>query len=409
MRLILPESRALLERKRRRVNYTVEVLRGATWVNLKNLYGREWVKSLQITEDIDSPSMELQFEVQREWEKTSLSPLMEFSRVNRVDVAGTEETVPVLELDSRVVVWVSISSEESFSENWMQIFDGRITNVDPAGSTIKVVARDRMHDLVTTWIETKEQQLGSTDGTPVETLIQGILDAWAPGITLQTPVSPNWLVNLYKQERMPVYEALNTIVLQFGWDLRFRYSSIQSNHYLTLYEPGRDRLTDDYTFGPDDYYDLSGMSLNLDGVRNVVNVGAGPNGARVLATAESAASLTKYRIRRVMWIEEDPNSPIQTVSQAGRMATSALSDLSFPKYAMGCTMPIFPWVQLGDRYHFEPNYKQFDAGQTFSVGGYTHEIRNGKATTTLRMRDGQPSAAYGRWLRREHRRGVKFL
>jgi hypothetical protein len=183
MRQILPESRALLERRRRRVNYTFQIVAndGSSW-NLNNLFGREWVKSFSITEDIDSPSMELQFEVQREWEKTSLSPLMEFSRANQLE--STSPLGPILGLDQQVRVWVSIRPEESFNEDWMMVFDGRITNVDPAGSTIKVVARDRMHDLVTTWIETKEQQLGSVDGTPVETLIQGILDAWTPGITL---------------------------------------------------------------------------------------------------------------------------------------------------------------------------------------------------------------------------------
>lgn len=301
-----------------------------------------------------------------------------------------------------------LTSEDAFSESWMSIFEGRITSVDPSSTTIKVSARDRGHDLVTTWIEAKEQIWGTAAGMPVEEVMWRMLSGWNISTPLYTPVSPNWLVKEFKQERMPLYEAMQNITLQFGWDLRYRYT-IGNLINLTLYEPDREKSVADFSFGPDDYYDLSGMATTLDGVRNRTHVTFGPSGARETVSVESAASLAKYRIPRVMWIEEASNSPLSSASEASRMALACLKDLAFPKYAMQATMPLFPWAQLGDVYTFTANDLVFDSAKDFSLAGYTHEIKGGKATTTMRLRDGKPSGAYGRWLQREFRRGVKFL
>lgn len=412
MRTIYDSELALLKRRRRQVSYALTVRTpDGVQHRLDNKFGREWVKSLRITEDIDQPSMSLDVELQREWESYSLSPLVYHSRFNTAPLGVNEfggSNQPMLELDNRIYVWVNLTPEDNFTESWMLIFSGRIISVDPSGSTIKLVARDAGHDLVTTWIETASQTLGTVEGQPVEQLIGQLLSSWKITTPLFTPVSPNWLVKQFKQERMPLYEALSNIVMQFGWDLRYRYT-VGNLINLTLYEPDREKNTADFSFGPDDYYDLSGMATTLDGVRNRIHLTYGPSGARATVSVESAGSLSKYRIPRVMWIEESSNSPLSLESEASRMALACLKDLAFPKFAMQATMPLFPWAQLGDVYTFTGNDLVFDQSKDFSVAGYTHDIKGGKATTTLRLRDGKPSGAYGRWLQREFRRGVKFL
>ncbi len=210
------DDEALFRRRRREVSYALSVRdKDGVHHRLDNKFGREWVKSIKITEDIDQPSMTLDVELQREWEAYSLSPLIYNSRFNTETVLREfdGDNKPLLELDNRIYVWVSLQPEGLFSEAWMNIFSGRISSVDPSGATIKLLARDAGHDLVTAWIKKKEEIWGTVEGQPVEEVMESILHAWGIGVALYVPKSPNWLVKQFKQERMPLYEAMQNIYI----------------------------------------------------------------------------------------------------------------------------------------------------------------------------------------------------
>jgi hypothetical protein len=197
---------------------------------------------------------------------------------------------------------------------------------------------------------------------------------------------------------------------QIGWDIRWRwYEGDQYDGAPTFFNPDRTKTTADYVFGSSDYYDLTAMPYSLDNVRNSVYVSFGPPGARQTSWHANTISRDLYRLNRAMWIEESSDSPLQTMAEASLMSDNILADLAFPKATMTASMPLFPWVELHDVYSFAPNGVHFDTALNFAVAGFSHEISEGEASTSLTLRDGAPAAGSKKWLRREHRQGVKYL
>ncbi len=131
MRIMNADGVAILRRGRRRVNYNVWVYQVNKWVRLNDLYGRDWIKSIRLTEDLDSPSATLDFEVQREWESINLSPLVNSGRSGRVNnvinADGQPEFAPLLQVDARVEVYISVSSDTEWQEYHLKVFSGRIS------------------------------------------------------------------------------------------------------------------------------------------------------------------------------------------------------------------------------------------------------------------------------------------
>ncbi len=403
-------QQTVLQQKYRRLNYDVRVTtKTGRQISLRHYRGREFLRRLRISADIDSPSMELELDVQREWESISFSPLMLGSIANRVPVGGASDVA--LQQDNVVQVFVGVPGLDALTEEFMCIFYGRISSVDSGSPIMKVVARDPLHDLNAAWITDAEQELGSAGGTPAEVIMVDLMNRYGLGIpSIYTPTSPGWMITPYLQERSSLWEALSRFAAQIGWDLRWRWRPGDAyDGAPTFFEPGRDNMVDNYLFRADDYYDLSSLPVNLDEVRNSIYVTYGPEANRQTVWHLNLSSIEKYRLTRSMWIEEASNSPLQSEPEANAMALAALRDLSRPKASMSATMPLFPWVELHDRYAFAPNMVHFDSLLSFSTSGYAHEISGGEATTTLNLRDGGPAAGAKSWLRREFRQGVKYL
>jgi hypothetical protein len=202
-------------------------------------------------------------------------------------------------------------------------------------------------------------------------------------------------------------DALLARVDQIGWALRYKWDATTASFRLTLYDVQRGKTTPDWSFGPDDYYDVSGLKISNKDVRNVVQLiySNKASGTRDKVVVTNTASAQKYG-ERFAEIAEASASQIDTPIEANAMAQAILSDLCEPGAEHAITTDYFFATELGDYYQYLPNAKHYDALQKWAVISVRHELNaEGKCTSTITTR-GKPATAYKRWLRIEGRPGV---
>ena len=253
---------------------------------------------------------------------------------------------------------------------------------------------------------------GSSGGTPLETVIQDIIDGNAPPSvgytggtpTLYTPTSPSFDLLPYYQQREPVQTAIENLALMIGWTCKYRFDPEIRTHRLTLLEPDRAKTTPDYTFTSDEIIDFTQASIDSKDIRNVVELtfsdsngtkdGAGQY-PRITIRKEDATSITAYGYR-ICQIAEASTSQIDTFTEASDLADAILSDLKDPKADIVMEAPLRRFVQLGDLYRLPSNKYVWDQLKDVAVVGYAHSFSDGRASTTLTLR-GQPAAATKGW------------
>ena len=411
MRTLTSSQAQALASSNRSTRYRVWVdsTGAGAFVNLSSLAGYDYVGDVSYGTTVDQPVDTADIKLARAVFALSLNPLMGTSKWNNgqamvgpgrrifVEAATTLLDVPVTALQ------------------WQRVFDGYIDDVDPSGEIMNLACRDLAALLVDTFIET-ERTYGSSLGVPVQTVMQSILNdnVNTPGlgsVTLYVPVAPTFLVLLFKQQKQSVMDALQALADQIGWAVRYRWDGNTGQFQLTLYQPDRAKTTPDYTFGPDDYYDVKTLRVSRKDVRNVVQLvyddktvaTTAPLRQRVIV--QDGASIAQYG-RRWMELSEASTSQIDTPAEATTMATAALSDLAQPFADHEILADYFFASELADLYAFKPNGQHYDALQKFAVVGLKHELTvDGSARSTITVR-GKPSTGYRRWLRMEGRPGV---
>lgn len=259
----------------------------------------------------------------------------------------------------------------------------------------------------------------TSTGTALETVLQQIVnDNMSAPITINTPVSPGWLIKWYAQARTGTWTALRALVDQIGWDLRDVWHSGTSDLRFELRDPNRAKVVPDRTFGPGDRYALTRLEKRLDGIRNRIKVwyfdsadlDAAGRPRKKFVVVEDAASISKYG-RRFMEVSEASTSTIDTSAEALAFANAMLSDLAEPNAEQECEFPFFPFVELTDLYRFTSDEKHYDANTDLAVVGYMHSFRaarGGSSTvrTSITCR-GKPSTGYERWLRMDAGRNTE--
>lgn len=398
------------------------------WRDLGRLNAnRNWVQQVQVdTERVDQPVASASVYLRRDGPLgESLAPLMSQSPLNRLppdDYAplldiGVPIRISVLVLEAGQLpssVLVSEDGEILMTEDEehlvvgdtppRRIFDGRIDKVAWQEDPIQLSCSDLGAWLMDTQIE-ETREYGSDEGVPVETVMQEILDDWPSvqgAITLHVPTSPGWLIRKYAQDRTKVLEAVRNLALQIGWELRYRYDEA-GVYRLTLFSPDRENTDPLWSIGPQQYYDVRGMDVRLDDIRNVVAV---PffmaNGFPDIAVAQDTLSIGRVG-RRFMEIQEADTSNIDTMLEATRLAAAVVHDLSTPPVEKELEMDLFWPAQEGDVYELLPNGVHYDEPQRLAVVGVRHELVNGSGRTTLSLR-GRVAGAYQDWLTREQNR-----
>lgn len=375
---------------------------GGTLRNWTNLVqpDDDRVGSLEITESIDDPGRSLTCTLYWKRYQDNASPFV-----------TTGRTAQWLFLNRQITVEVAIMAEgrSPTSSDWLTIFDGTIDRVDLSNFPAQIQARDStIATLQDSFVEA-ETEYGDVSTKDSEDVISDIVADYASSVTLYTPSASGFALRKYKQQQMPVAQAIDDIVILNGWDIRMRWDSGTSSWRYTFYQPDRATTTPDDTFGPSRYRAIQRAEIALDRIRNAVEVvyvdGTDDAGdyATASVTRTDSASIARYG-RRWMQITEGSTSRVDTQAEAEALGDAVLADLSEPDLEADIQIDLYPWVEVNDYHRLEADEERWGADQDLAVMGYTHSITAETATTTIRY-SGQPKAGSFTWLEREARPG----
>lgn len=436
-----------------RTDLTVRVVdRAAAHVELSNLDGVDFVDEVEITNEIDQATMTARVSLFREQERLSLAGLVTSAKANLSDVldptsyeAGLYEGQEIEVLAARVPLGLRASLGD-----FQSLFLGNIDEIEEGEEKIALACRDSGGILIDTYIE-EEVDYGSSVGVDVETAMQNIVDdndddtgnnsvsgltartgSYAP-ITLDTQVSPGWLVKDWRQRREPVLSALRALAGQTAWDCRYRYSPnpFSPGWRLSFYEPERTRLDVDTVLEPDEILDVSTLKRSIFGRRQVVRViypssettlptiptlpagysarrgwyNVDGEGNRMVAFIEITCDTAVAALGRRLFMEvvEDAATQIDTITEAFAFALGMCRDLQDAGFGKSVRVAAMWEAELNDMLRFKSNPILFTADQTMAIQRITHSFGD-VATTTLELR-GKPAVGFKRWLRLEARPG----
>jgi hypothetical protein len=248
-------------------------------------------------------------------------------------------------------------------------------------------------------------------GVALETLITQVIadNGLSSFVSLNTPVSPGWAVKPYIQGREAVMPALQTMVDQLGWCLRFEWNAGASRYDLTLAQPARTSTTVHRVFRDDEEIDCTDLGVDVWDIRNVVRVLYGASAARdakgdptrFIYEASDAASIAKYG-RRFMELGEATTSVIDTAVEAARLANAVLSDLMDPTVGVSVSFAPDFWLELGDRITLPSDGLRWTTGPTLAIESIKHRFSGGSSRTAVTLR-GKPAARRAGWLVAEGR------
>ncbi|RKH09747.1 hypothetical protein D7V97_15660 [Corallococcus sp. CA053C] len=396
----------------------VLVQRGFTWTDLSTLLPGDYLLGVSWSDSTDAPVGEATVSVVRngpDGARLSLAPMVVGSFLNTVDGAY----VPLLREGAYFRVEVATVPLDTRLADvpagaWREVWRGRVDEVDAGGDELRLVGRDLGGLLQDTWAEV-ERPYGSTAGTPVQSVIQSLLnDNGMAAFGLYTPVDPSSVRGPYVQQREPLLDAVRVLAEQIGWDVRMRWRQDTSAFALTLWSP--DRLTDTpvATFGPTNVLELGELKRSLEHVRNVVEVvysdkaEKDATGAkkRKTVTATNPTSIALYG-RRWMQVAEGASSLIDTTAEAQRLADAAIADLSESALNLSLTLPGIHWyLESADLVEVLPDGVHFDTPQRLGILSVEHECASsGEARTKLQLQ-GRPSTSRAVWAEKDARPGV---
>lgn len=368
------------------------------WRDLTSLSGIDYVDGVTISASIDNPTMTGTITLKREHHNFSLSPLVTGSALNK-DSHGAY--APLLDAGRAVRISTAVTAHgvAPITADWKFVFVGVILAISFESDPISIDISDIGQALIDAQIEALRVYGDPVVGTAVEDVIQNIIDdnMGAGLFPLFVPVSPNYEITNFAPDLQGVYSAIDILVLQLGWDIRYQFDS-SDIFRLTLIEPDRAKTTPDATIGPDEYLKINRLNISNADVRNVCDIYFVNkiSGLTDFATASDSGSLAEFG-RRYMRITYGSTDQIDTATEAQTMADAAISDLAQPLADLEVEQFYFWPVQLGDLLKYSANATCFDSDQTFGVVGYTHTLSAGSHRTAIQVR-GKVAGAYRDWL-----------
>lgn len=388
----------------------VRILRGATWWDVTNLYGSDFLDHVTISEQMDAPVAQATVRLRREVSGLSCAQFITSSPINLVgDIYD-----PLVRPGRTFLVEGAVTPLGSApaAGDWMELFRGRIDDPDAGGDEVTFTGRDASGLLQDTFIET-ERTYGSGPGVAIETVLQSILTDNGMGtFSLYTPVVPGWHLGPFIQRGEPIHDALQKLARELGWEVRWKWSNASAAYVLTFWSPDRAATAPSWTFGPSSYRSITRVATSIEDVRNAVEIvysdradlDAAGNPKRKTVVRTDAASITANG-RRFMRVAEEAASHINTQAEAQRMADAALADLKDTPLGVELDVGLHPGLELGDLVRITGNAVTFSADQTAAVRQITHTITAEGGRTTLVLR-GKPSTSIRAWLEMEQRPGI---
>src|SRR5215217_595542 len=387
---------------------------GAVDVDLSNVRGHDWLLDANWTASLDAPVGTASITLRRfvgPDESLTLSPQVVSSPVNTSGVLYD----PLLREGRQLRIDVmTVPLGTGKVGTWRESFYGRIEDVSVDGETIVLTCRDWAGILQDIPIQEEHAYGNDTVGIAVQTVMNQILgseDQWDFGP--YCPIDPMWQLGRFKQEKMPLMDALQDLAGQLGWDLRLRWRSDVHGYAYTLAEPERTTNTPVWFFGPETYEDIDSLVRRLTDIRNSVRIvyadandrDPAGNPKRKTITEVNSASISVYGER---WSEivEASTSNINTEPEARRLAQAFISDMSESALEITVTVPLWWHLELGDLVRLLPDGINFDEDQDLAVQSVEHSASADKGAATKLVLRGRPSTSRVACLKREAIPGI---
>lgn len=362
--------------------------------------GRDWGMALEYGGDIDAPISTATVKLWREDLVTghSLAPFRSDSSWNADGPAI--DTGRFIQIDVACPPLGQVPTEADYHV----VFQGYIDGVDAADTPITIEARDIGAQIQDAYLIEDGTSIGATDPDLIQTRLQEVLDAadLPTAVDLYVPVLPDPAVYVPPRviKTQTVMEAVQDLAATNAWDLRARWSDELQNFALTYKDPGRLRTDVDFTLPPSAYFTVKQMKTDRTDVRNdiVVIYTDILTSTRESARVWDATSIARYG-RRMLVIQEDESSPINSEALALAMGNDILIDFASPKATAAVEMPYFWPLELHDRLRFTPNGIHMDADLDLGAVTYRHTLDEKQSRTYVQCR-GNAAGKYWQWLSR---------
>lgn len=384
--------------------FKVEIKRRSDteWFNLSESYGGDWV--LEIDADIPTPDVTVtQFTIRllRSDGGISLAPGIAASALNRVQTVSFS---PLAHPGRQVRVWAYCAApgEARTAAVWHLWQQGFVRNASWVEDVVlECVSLD--DKIQRSHIKEKEKRGSAAPGTPMPVEFQGLLDRWlgAGNVTLLTEDDPEYGVGFYETEPGSLGDFLLSQARRPAWDLRYRWSDAENDFRYTLYLPPRDKTAPDITLSPDLVFDVPGLSVSDEHVRNSFTHTWRDAVSRkvVKITDRNDASIADYD-EVWMGIVEDEDSPINDEVKSRALLAYAKNDLGQPPTEKRVRIPFLPFLTLHHMIRTEADGAMFDYAQDYSVVGGTHHVGEDDLYSLPNLRGGTPVGMYYAWKRR---------
>lgn len=400
-----------------RGNYTVHLKvevedENGAMQDLTNIEGQDYLVSFEYGKDLDTVTSDATVTVRRQFYKKNLAPWMTGS-----PLYGTSEALIDLTREVRALVAVVPADTQPTNRDFLEQWRGFVDAIAWGEETMDVKCRGQYSALDDNFIESDgELAYGSDVGVDAETVMQSIINDNDPHARdtstyyrgervpqIYTPTTPNFGIHPFSQKMEPTGTALQVINDLNGYRLAYDFDATTRQDRLTYQTPDRAASTPDRTFTDDDYLAVETIAINLDMIRNVVEVGV-HNGTgvetnddpRTYYTRTDTTSIGKYG-RLFARIGEGNTSLLNSQGEAEALAQAVVDDLALPEAEMQIVLPFFRQVEINDFYRFSSNGVHFDSNLDLAVYGFTHTFdESGEVTTSLMLR-GRPASKVRGW------------
>lgn len=299
---------------------------------------------------------------------------------------------PLLSPNRRVTLEVRATPEGEPTAPWRMVFDGLIDSVrvQQNASLIDLKARDWAKVLQSTMLP-GDTTYGAEGGQRLDLVLQQLVTDNIPNAPTITVVgTPNFFVDPYKPAFGSVWDACQQLVTQAGWYFGM-YRNAAGEFVLTLLDPPRDKTEPDWVFTGEDVLtadiDRSDRDVrNAFLIRYVDEVTREPTQYPLAGPYVNHASVAAIGgIQKLMIIELDSTSQINTASEAAALLASADHDLSYMFEGTQVELPIMPELNLFDTVLL--TLPQVGNQQLFAVNSLAHTIdisdRQARFRTTI--------------------------
>lgn len=311
---------------------------------------------------------------------------------------------------------VTLPGIEPTSHDWIGLFHGYLGDgIRVEGDVVRVNCRSLSKRLQETYIE-EPKDYGSEDGTPLEHVIQDVLDDnGLSDVELYCPESTGFMVETYSAENVQyktVWDVLQALATAHDFFLGDLWDPVSERMRLTLLVPPRDKdiNTADFVLNYRSDFLREEREIRDTAVRNVI-IGhywdKEANEKRTI-TVKDDISIGEFG-RRAMEVSEEATSLIQTEAEMLTFLNAILSDLKDQQGTSYLSMPFFPQIGLFSGLVIH-NPVMSSTNDFMGVESYRHTLDfAGKQYRTEVVGSGRIRGGHQRWLKSETKPGSPGL